>query len=206
MIGPASLLRAASRGIDERAPIAGNLHSCRKATSQRFESGFTYVMILAGVVIAGIVIEAAQLTTWRVLQADREAELLFRGHAYKQAIQSFYQSSGRFPRTMEELLTDPSVAERHHIRMLYSDPVSKGEDKSWRLIRSGDGGISGVVSRSNEDPLKRANFPKEFEKFEKAKSYSDWVFEYVPPPRSQAAQPPSGGNPGGSSPPALKTY
>ncbi len=163
------------------------------------QRGFSYVMVLAAVVIVGIVLEAAQLTTWRVLQADREAELLFRGRAYRNAIRDFYQANGAFPRSLEDLLKDPRSASRKYIRELYVDPMRKGE---WTLVRAG-GGIAGVASTSREEPLKQANFPTEFEKFSGAKSYADWIFEYVPPPRPPT-QPP-GTKPPGASPPVLRT-
>ncbi|MGB5080902.1 MAG: type II secretion system protein [Burkholderiales bacterium] len=142
------------------------------------QRGFTYAMVLAAIVIVGIVVEAARVTTWRILRVDREAELLFRGLAYRNAIGNFYQSNGAFPRSLDDLLKDPRSASKRHIRALYDDPMTRGE---WSLVRAA-GGISGVASASREEPLKQANFPRELEKFTGAKSYSEWVFEYVPPP------------------------
>lgn len=159
------------------------------------ESAFSYVMVLAAVVIVGIVVEAARVTTWRILQADREAELLFRGRAYRDAVRSFYQSNGAFPRTLEDLLKDPRSPTRKHIRALYSDPMSKDEKREWRLVRAPDGGIAGVASASRDEPLKQANFSAEFEKFTGAKSYAEWIFEYTPAP---AARSPKRGAPAGN--------
>lgn len=168
------------------------------------QRGFSYVMVMAAVVIVGIVAEAARVSTWRVMQADREAELLFRGAAYRKAIESFYQSNGQFPRALEDLVKDPRSASRRHLRALYPDPMGKGERKEWTLVRSIDGGIAGVASVSTDEPMKQANFPKSFEKFALAKSYSDWIFEYVPvrppmPNLPRPAQPPA-------APPVLKTF
>lgn len=169
------------------------------------QRGFSYVMVLAAVVIVGIVIEAAHVTTWRLLQTDREAELLFRGRAYRDAIKSFYQSNGQFPRSLEDLLKDPRSASRRHLRALYPDPMSKEEKREWALVRAKDGGIAGVKSSSNDEPLKQANFAKEYEKFAGAKSYAEWVFEYVPPvaPRSPGYLAPT---PQPVSPPVLRTF
>ena len=144
--------------------------------------GFTYVMVLAAVIIVGIVVQAAHETTWRLVRVDREAELLFRGQAYRNAIRSFHQANGVFPRTLDDLLKDPKSANRRHIRALYRDPTSKDPKGEWRLIRAIDGGIAGVASASREEPLKQANFPPELLKFTGAKSYAEWMFEYVPPP------------------------
>ncbi len=143
--------------------------------------GFTYVIVLAALVVIAIVLEAAQVSTWRVVRIDREAELLFRGQAYRNAIASFYQSNGAFPRSLEDLLQDPRSASKRHIRALYRDPMSKDPKQEWRLVRAG-GGISGVASSSSDEPVKRANFPVGFESFAGARSYSDWVFEFTPLP------------------------
>jgi len=75
--------------------------------------------------------------------------------------------------------------------------MAEGERKEWSLTLSG-GGITGVASTS-----KQANFPQALEKFTGAKSYSEWIFEYVPPPRLQKPQPPGTKPPG---PPVLRTF
>lgn len=161
-------------------------------------------MVLAAIVIVGIVVEVAQVSTWRVVRADREAELLFRGLAYRNAIRSFHQANGAFPRSLEDLLKDPrSASGRRHIRALYRDPMSQDKKQEWRLIRAIDGGIAGVSSASREEPLKQVNFPKELEKFTGANAYAEWLFEYVPPP---APPPKPGVAPPAAKPPVLKRF
>jgi type II secretory pathway pseudopilin PulG len=144
------------------------------------------VAVLAAVVIVGILAEAGRATTWRALKADREAELLFRGLAYRNAVRSFHLANGVFPRTLEDLEKDPKSPTRRHIRRLYRDPMATDEKGEWRLVRAIDGGIAGVSSASSEPTLKQANFPLELEKFTGAQSYSEWIFEYVPPPKPAA--------------------
>lgn len=148
--------------------------------------GFTYVAVLAAVVIVGLIAEAGRGTTWHALKKDREAELLFRGLAYRNAIRSFHLAHGVFPRTLEDLEKDPKSPARRHIRRLYADPMSKDDKPEWRLVRAIDGGIAGVASASSEPPLKQANFPVEVEKFTGAQSYAEWIFEYVPPLKPSA--------------------
>ena len=148
-------------------------------------------MVLAAVVVVGILAESAVALSSRMTQADREAELLFRGQAYRNAIKSYYEAGNpvkAYPRTLEGLLKDPRFPNKHHLRTLYADPL--GQDKGWVLIRASDGGIAGVASSSKAEPLKKANFPKGLEKFEAAQSYSDWIFEYTPLP-SPVPSPPS---------------
>src|SRR5262249_14916263 len=106
------------------------------------------------------------------------------------AIESFRTVNGQYPRELQDLVRDPHSPSRRHLRALYPDPMSAqygpaqyGPAKSeggWQLIRAADGGIQGVASRSAEEPLKKANFPKRWQQFEKAKSYREWSFEYVP--------------------------
>ena len=163
------------------------------------------MMVLVAVTVIGILVEAAHETTWRIVQTDREAELLFRGLAYRHAIESFYKSNGAYPRELEDLMKDPRSPGRRHLRVLYPDPMAKNEKKEWALVRAKDGGIAGVVSTGEGEPLKKANFPKEIEKFASAKTYRDWVFEYVPLPVPVGTRPPTLLTPGNAPSPA-KTF
>ncbi|HXU92422.1 MAG TPA: type II secretion system protein [Gallionella sp.] len=139
-------------------------------------------MVLVAVIAMGIFAEVATFYASRSRQMDREAELLFRGTAYRNAIKSYYES-GRpiktYPRSLDDLVKDPRVAHKSHLRMLYPDPFGK-KDEGWKLLRASDGGISGVSSKSTEKPIKTGNFQQGYEKFESASSYSDWAFEFVP--------------------------
>ena len=163
-------------------------------------------MVLVAVVVVGILAEAATLLTSRMTQADREQELLFRGLAYKKAVESYYRAGGSYPRALDDLLKDPRTpGVKRHIRALYPDPFARGDKKEWTIIRAPDGGIAGVASAKTDEPLKKANFPKGLEKFEQAKSYADWIFEYIP---SQFYTSPGSVSPTSpaASPPVLKTY
>jgi type II secretory pathway pseudopilin PulG len=147
------------------------------------ERGFTYLIVLVAVVVLGIVAEVAVALTSHEARAEREAELLFRGDAYRQAIRRYYEAGGvvkTYPRRLEDLLVDPRFPERHYLRMLYPDPLSRDGKGGWNLVHAPDGGIAGVVSRSDAEPLKKAHFPKGLEAFEGAQTYADWVFIYQP--------------------------
>ncbi|MFA6902443.1 MAG: type II secretion system protein [Gallionellaceae bacterium] len=166
----------------------------RKSPDSRaaHERGFTYAMVLVAIVLVGIFAGVANITTSRIVQADREAELLFRGMAYRSAIQRYYAVAKRYPRSLDELLRDPRFAHRSYLRAHYPDPMmparKSGESEldNWRLVRAADGGIAGVSSRSQQEPMKKANFPPGFEKFDGAKSYEEWFFVYEPGPGSTA--------------------
>jgi type II secretory pathway pseudopilin PulG len=164
-----------------RTSTAGNPPSIRSPGRQ---SGFTYVMALVAIVLVGIFAGVANLATTRIVQADREQELLFRGQVYRSAIQHYYMAEGRYPRALQELLKSPHFARRGYLRALYPDPMAsedaRNENGGWRLVRAADGGIAGVASRRKQEPLKHANFPIGLESFEGAKNYSEWIFEYRP--------------------------
>ena len=133
------------------------------------------------VVVLGVTVQTAALRSSALVRADREAELLFRGLAYVQAIRSYYLEGvpNRFPRNLADLLKDPRFLRVRHIRALYTDPI-RGGDGGWLLIPAADGGIAGVTSASESTPTKQANFPLELEHFEGAQSYRDWTFEFLP--------------------------
>ena len=146
------------------------------------QAGFAYVMMLVALVIVGILAEVASVSTERMMKAEREAELLFRGQAYRNAIKSYYAVAGKYPRSLEELTKDPRSGHKRHLRMLYQDPV----------------GSAGVASHSRAEPMKKANFPPGLEHFADAGSHAEWVFEYAPAKPSgfqAAARPPAPARP-----------
>lgn len=164
--------------------------------SRSRERGFTYAMVLVAIVLIGIFAGAANILTSKIVQADREEELMFRGMAYRSAIQRYYAVAKRYPRSLDELLKDSRFVHRTHLRAPYPDPMAAargeaGENGGWLLVRAADGGIAGVASKSRQEPIKKANFPPGFEKFESAKSYTEWMFTYEPR-QSVAIQPATG--------------
>ena len=147
------------------------------------EKGFTYIWMLFAVALAGIVLAGAgQLwhhESWR----DKEKELMFAGDQFRQAIESYYESSlgipKSYPDSLEKLLADdrfPIV--KRHLRKIFVDPMT-GTVK-WGLIRQPGTGITGVYSLSTQQPIKRANFSERYKSFTGAVSYKDWRFVYAP--------------------------
>jgi type II secretory pathway pseudopilin PulG len=152
-------------------------------TNRRRIEGFTYLMALFVIAIAGtglaLLGEVWQTTALR----EKEAELLYVGHQYRRAIERYYLSGlGQYPRTLEDLLKDPrSPTVRRHLRRLYPDPITGTSE--WTLLKAPDGGIMGVHSRSEKQPVKIANFKSRDGEFQAAKKYSDWKFVYSPTPQ-----------------------
>lgn len=148
------------------------------------QRGFTYLALLVIIVILGIVLMAAG-RQWRIIvKRDKEEELLFRGGQMRKAVEMHYLTlhGGKniYPKNLEDLVKDPSsFTAKRYLRKIYKDPIT-GED--WVLLLDKDGRIKGVRSKSDEEPLKKYNFPPEFQSFEGKIKYSDWLFEYTPAP------------------------
>jgi type II secretory pathway pseudopilin PulG len=129
---------------------------------------------------------AALGTVWQsAAQQEKEAELLFVGDQFRQAIESFQDAPAgglaRLPKNFDELLFDTRFPYPvRHLRRLWRDPLTGSTE--WGLILGNDSGIAGVYSLAKGAPRKTANFPPEYEEFKDAKSYEDWRFEIAAPP------------------------
>jgi type II secretory pathway pseudopilin PulG len=93
--------------------------------------GYTLVAILVFLAILSISIMAVSPLIYKVMQREREEELIFRGKQYALAIQTFQKLQGRPPLNLKELMkTRPRSA-----RKLWKDPMCGCDD--WGLIREG---------------------------------------------------------------------
>ena len=146
------------------------------------QSGFTYLYVLLLIALIGMGL-AGTGTLWRTdAQRAREAELLFVGDQYRQAIRSYYEldpGQPRLPQTLDDLTGDNRrTTPVRHLRRAYRDPVTGGE---FVLIRAPETqGILGVHSAASAAPLKTAGFAAENETFTNAASYSEWRFVFTP--------------------------
>jgi type II secretory pathway pseudopilin PulG len=173
----------------------------RGRRARRGEGGFTYVGLLAVIALIGVMLAAAGEVASTAAQREREAQLLWVGHAYRAAIGRYWRDRRAYPQTLEELLgaaPDAPIQVRY-LRRLYPDPMTNAVD--WVLVRAPNGGIMGVASSSTRAPLKTGQFDDEDEPFAEATTYGEWQFtspaRVVPaptpganPPRPAAAAPP----------------
>jgi type II secretory pathway pseudopilin PulG len=140
--------------------------------------GFTYIALLAAIVIIGITLGSTGKYWHNVSVRDKEEELLFRGDQYRIAIERyFYGRPGmnQYPPSIEELLKDSrSAAGKRYLRQKYKDPIT-GED--FVEIRDQSKRIIGVCSSSEKEPLKKSNFPEKYKDFEQKSKYNDWKFQ-----------------------------
>ncbi len=123
--------------------------------------GFTYIGLLAIIVIIGISLGATGKYWSNVMLRDKEEELLFRGDQYRLAIERYYTAlPGRqmYPQSIDELLKDPrSPTMKRHLRQKYKDPITGADFEEIKdpITKR----ILGVRSTSNKESLKQAEFP-----------------------------------------------
>jgi len=161
---------------------------------RRSQSGVTYFGVLILVTLIGLSLSLAAKVVSHSMQRDNEQQLLWVGHAYRTAIETYYRKHGRYPTDLGGLLAEPTgtIAE-HYLRALYPDPMTNTAE--WTLLRAPDGGLMGVASRSGKVPIKTANFDDEDVDFDKAATYADWTFTYDPMLKKTQPRPPVFGAP-----------
>jgi type II secretory pathway pseudopilin PulG len=142
-------------------------------------AGFTYLGVLFLIAAMGVAMVAASQVWHTAQQREKEEELLFAGDQIRSAIGRYYDSTPgnaeRYPRSLQELLQDaryPGV--RRYLRKVYQDPMTNGVE--WGLLKTQEGMIIGVYSRSEAEPMKKAEFGSADRVFEGKTKYSEWVF------------------------------
>jgi type II secretory pathway pseudopilin PulG len=148
------------------------------------ESGFTYVIAMFTVAIAGVLLAAGSEVWAQSRQREKEKELLFVGAQFRDAIRLYYERTPgtvkRYPQKLEELLDDRRyLSLQRYLRKIYADPMTG--KTSWGTITAPGGGIMGVYSLSDKSPIKSANFDSKLEGLTGGSRYSDWRFVYEPP-------------------------
>jgi type II secretory pathway pseudopilin PulG len=143
------------------------------------QRGFTLMGALILVAMMGAGLAAYGGIASHAAQREKEAELLFRGNEYRQAIERYYKKERKYPKALTELVEDkryPTPA--RHLRRLYPDPVTGQAD--WALMNAPEGGIMGVHSKSEAPPIKSGGFTLANKTLADAPRYADWQFFYQP--------------------------
>jgi type II secretory pathway pseudopilin PulG len=160
----------------------------RNGSGRRAQRGFTYLaaMVLVALLGAGL---AAYGETWtHAQQRGKEAELIWIGNQFREAIGLYYQRTPgavkHFPRNLDDLLEDKRFLTRQrYLRRLYADPFT-GKNE-WGLVQAPGGGIAGVYSRAEGRSIGRAVIGRGVATLPHGVAYKEWKFAYEPP------QPPS---------------
>jgi len=95
--------------------------------SKSSPEGYTLIILLFALTVLTLGLMVA-VPVWETqIQREKEAELIFRGRQYIEAIRLFQlKKPGTFPKSLEELF------EENCIRRLYKDPMAKTGD--WNII------------------------------------------------------------------------
>ncbi|HEX2461046.1 MAG TPA: type II secretion system protein [Vicinamibacterales bacterium] len=102
------------------------------------ERGYAMAALLVALSVMSIMLATA-LPVWRTMvQREREAELVFRGEQYVQAIELFSRRTGGFPPSLNVL------RDGRFIRKLYKDPITDGDFQPVYLGQVGVGGMPAV--------------------------------------------------------------
>ncbi len=148
--------------------------------------GFAYMALMLAVAVMGLVLGVTAEVWHTAVQREKERELLFVGSQFRRAIGAYYLDHARaYPPSLEDLLKDShQPATRRYLRKIYRDPMTGANE--WGLVQRPDGGIVGVHSLSEAQPIKIAGFRGADSSLEGAVKYSEWVFAYWPHTRSAA--------------------
>lgn len=152
--------------------------ACAPARGAR-QRGVTYLALLIAVALTSGALAAGTVVWSHQQRREREVQLLWAGHEIRLALQSYAaatpEGQAAHPLRLEDLLDDArSPVPRHHLRRVYHDPMNHGQP--WGLLRDERGGIVGVYSRAEGQPIRTAGFLPEYRAFRKARSYRDWRF------------------------------
>ncbi|MBB5368016.1 MULTISPECIES: type II secretion system protein [unclassified Janthinobacterium] len=153
----------------------------RQLVRRRHAQGFAYIWTLLLVAFMGVGLVLASDLYATAARREKERELLFIGHEFRNALERYYASTPndgrpRYPLTLQELLQDPRSANaKRHLRRLYADPVTGKAE--WGLLLQ-QGRIVGIHSLSPQLPIKQDNFLDEDAGLRMKAHYADWVFTY----------------------------
>jgi type II secretory pathway pseudopilin PulG len=108
------------------------------------ERGYAMAALLVALSVMSIMLATA-LPVWRTMvQREREAELVFRGEQYVQAIELFSRRTGGFPPSLNVL------RDGRFIRKLYKDPITDGD---FQPVYLGQVGVGGMPAVPGQQPL-----------------------------------------------------
>lgn len=112
------------------------------------DRGYAMAALLVGLSVMGIVLSMA-MPVWQTwTRREREAELVFRGEQYIQAIGLFSRQTGGFPTSMNAL------RDGKYIRKLYRDPITNEDFQPVYLGQIASGAIGAPTA-----PGGRAGLP-----------------------------------------------
>jgi len=98
------------------------------------DAGYTLVLFVMVIAVMAIMMGIAVQQVSFQMQREREAELIFRGEQYVEALRLYRAKYGRYPMRMKEMWeADPRV-----LRKKWTDPIPPFAD--WQVVHLGEGG------------------------------------------------------------------
>jgi type II secretory pathway pseudopilin PulG len=128
--------------------MAKSIQNSKLKIKNSAAGGYTLVVVVMAVAIMSIMMAVAVQTVSFQMQREREAELIFRGEQYVEAIRLYRQKFGRYPMRMKELWeADPKV-----LRRKWTDPITGSEE--WGVVFLGEEGqqVGGPVAPGQQRP------------------------------------------------------
>ena len=188
------------------------------------EAGFTLVALMVMLAILSIMLGVAVQTVTFQMQREKEAELIFRGNQYVEAVRLYKQKYGRFPMTLEEIWK----AKPRVIRKKFKDPMT--DSLNWgidflgqegRKVGPGAGGRTPTPTPTPSTPpaggvgfgrpgqrrgpivgVHSTSCEESIKIYEGRRRYCEWKFVYKEKrQQTGAGRPPTGGQPPGSGAP-----
>lgn len=167
----------------------------------RNSRGYALIAALILLVIASLGVVVAVQHAQLDAQREREAELLFVGDQFRQALAAYASAPGvlkQYPEALEDLLEDKRAPQtRRYLRRIYPDPMTGKAD--WEVERA-QGRIVAVHSRSAVQPLRHSGFSQLDAEFAMAETYQQWRFHTADAPGASLPGVSQGGSSQGSLP------
>jgi type II secretory pathway pseudopilin PulG len=109
-------------------------HPRQETRNEGTEGGYTLVVFVMLIAVMAIMMGVAVQSVEFAMQREREAELIFRGEQYIEAIRLYRLKYGRYPMRLKEIWeANPKV-----IRQAWKDPFTDSTD--WGLVFLGQDG------------------------------------------------------------------
>jgi len=125
------------------APLRLCVESGRR---RRAEAGYTLVMFVMAIALMSIAMGVAVQTVEFQMRREREAELIFRGEQFIEAVRLYKIKYGRYPMQLKEIYE----AKPRVIRKRWKDPITDSEN--WGIVFLGQEGRPGQQGRQLAGP------------------------------------------------------
>jgi type II secretory pathway pseudopilin PulG len=112
------------------------------------QQGYAMAALLVAMAVMAVLLSVAMPTWSRMIQREKEEELIFRGNQYARAINQYQRRyANASPPNLDVLV------EQHMLRKKYRDPFAIDEKGEFELLRVGSTGTGAVAARGISDRI-----------------------------------------------------